>query len=270
MRSKHLLLAVAGSLAVACTQHASSSALSAADAKAFLDNVNATTLKLGIDQGRAGWVQQTFITDDTEILAAQANQAANDAGARFAKESTKYDTIDVPPDQRRQLTLLKTSLVLATPAEPKESDELSKIMARLESTYGKAKWCADAAKPDACKNIDDVTHIMAVPGDERGLRAAWEGWHTIAPPMRKVYQRFVELSNTGAKELGFADTGAMWRSKYDMPPDAFTAELDRLWDQVRPLYLKLHAYTRVKLRQKYGDVVPARGPIPAHLLGNIW
>ena len=215
-------------------------------------------------------MQQTFITDDTEAIAARANQAANDAGARFAKESTKYDKVDVPADQRRQLMLLKVSLVMATPADPKESDELTKIMARLESTYGKGKWCTDPSKPDTCKNIDEVTRILATSRDEKELRAAWEGWHTISPPMRKDYQRFVELSNKGAKELGFADTGAMWRAKYDMPPDDFTKELDRLWDQVRPLYLKLHAYVRMKLREKYGDVVPANGPIPAHLLGNIW
>jgi peptidyl-dipeptidase A len=70
--------------------------------------------------------------------------------------------------------------------------------------------------------------------------------------------------------MGFSDTGAMWRSKYDMAPEEFTQELDRLWEQVRPLYVSLHAYTRMKLREKYGDVVPADGPIPAHLLGNIW
>ena len=144
-------------------------------------------------------MQQTFITDDTEAIAAQASQAANDAGARFAKESTKYDKVDVPADQRRQLNLLKTSLVLATPSDPKESDELSKIMARLESTYGKGKWCVDPSKTATCKNIDDVTQILAVPGDEKTLRAAWEGWHTISPPMRKDYQRFVELSNKGAQ-----------------------------------------------------------------------
>ena len=62
----------------------------------------------------------------------------------------------------------------------------------------------------------------------------------------------------------------MWRSKYDMPPDEFTKELDRLWDQVRPLYISLHAYMRMKLREKYGDQIPENGPIPAHLLGNIW
>ena len=111
---------------------------------------------------------------------------------------------------------------------------------------------------------------MATSRDEKQLRDVWEGWHTISPPMKKDYQRFVELSNKGAKELGFADTGAMWRVKYDMPPDDFTKELDRLWTQVQPLYLKLHAFVRMKLREKYGDVVPEKGPIPAHLLGNIW
>src|SRR3954469_11729988 len=267
-------LAIAGvcALAAACAQTSSSSsaAPTTAAAKSFLDTANATTLKLGIQQGQAGWVQQTFITDDTEAIAARANQAANEAGAKFAKQAVQYDSVQVAPDERRQLNLLKVALVLATPSDAKESDELSKIMARLESAYGKGKWCTDAAKPDSCKNIDDVPRILSTTRDEKTLRAAWEGWHTIAPPMRKDYQRFVELSNKGAKELGFADTGAMWRSKYDMPPDEFTKELDRLWDQVRPLYLKLHAYVRMKLRDKYGDVVPATGPIPAHLLGNLW
>ena len=159
---------------------------------------------------------------------------------------------------------------MATPSDPKEAEELTTIMARLEALYGKGKWCTNPEKPDTCSNIDAVTKLMATTRDEKRLREAWEGWHTIAPPMRKDYARFVELSNKGAKELGFADTGAMWRAKYDMPPDDFTKELDRLWDQVRPLYLELHAYVRMKLRAKYGDAVPAAGPLPAHLLGNIW
>ena len=269
-RRQELLVCAAICIAGSGCAPGASSTPTAADARVFLDTANATSLKLGIQASQAGWVQQTYITDDTEALAARANQAASEAGARFAKEATRYDGVQVSADERRQLNLLKVSLVLASPSDPKESDELSKIMARLESAYGKAKWCADAAKADTCKNIDDVTHILASPGDEKALRAAWEGWHTIAPPMRKDYQRFVELSNKGARELGFADTGAMWRSRYDMPPDAFTKELDRLWDQVRPLYVKLHAYVRLKLHEKYGETVPVTGPIPAHLLGNIW
>ena len=258
--------------AAACTPTASTTSGSAtpADAKTFLDTVNATVLKLGVAQAQAGWVQQTFITDDTEAISARANQEFSDALAKFAKDATRFDKVDAPTDPRRQLTLLKVALVMAPPADPKESEELSKIMARLESTYGKGKWCPDPSKPDTCKNIDDITRILAESRNEKELRAAWEGWHTIAPPMRTDYARFVELSNKGARELGFADTGAMWRAKYDMPPDEFTKELDRLWGQVRPLYLKLHAYVRMKLHAKYGDLVPATSPMPAHLLGNIW
>jgi len=146
-----IAVAAACAAAVNCSNRVSSAASSTpADAKSFLDTANDTTLKLGIEASRAGWVQQTYITDDTEALEAHASQAANEAGARFAKESTKYDKLEVPADQRRELTLLKTSLVLATPPDPKESDELSKIMARLESTYGKGKWCTDPSRRDTC------------------------------------------------------------------------------------------------------------------------
>jgi len=263
------LVAAIATAGAACANQ-TASAPTAADAKQFLDTVNDTMKKLDVESNQAGWVQQNFITDDTEAIQARVNQRVIDAIARFAKESVKFDKVDVSPAERRQLNLLKLSLVMVTPSDPKEGEELTAIAARLESTYGKGKWCPDPAKPDACLNIDDITKVMAESRDAARLRQVWEGWHTISPPMRKDYARFVELSNKGARELGFADSGAMWRAKYDMPPEAFTKELDRLWDQVRPLYLKLHAYVRLKLHEKYGDMVPANGPLPAHLLGNIW
>jgi peptidyl-dipeptidase A len=240
------------------------------EAKTFLADANRTLLTLGIAAGQAGWVAQNFITQDTEALDARATQAGADAAARLAKDAVRFDAVTLPADERRQMDLLKVSLVLATPGDPKASEELTQIVSRLRATYGKGRWCPDPAAPDACHNIDEVTRVLANSRDAAELRREWEGWHTIAPPMRKDYARFAELSNTGAKELGFADTGAMWRAKYDMAPDAFARELDRLWDQVRPLYLELHAYVRMKLREKYGSVVPADGPIPAYLLGNIW
>jgi peptidyl-dipeptidase A len=115
-----------------------------------------------------------------------------------------------------------------------------------------------------------LSKILAESRDPKQLLDAWTGWHAIARPMRRDFVRYVELANQGAHELGFQDNGAMWRSKYDMAPDDFARVLDRLWEQVRPLYLSLHAYVRTRLREKYGDAVPANGPIPAHLLGNMW
>lgn len=241
-----------------------------AQAQAFLDNVNSTTLKLGIAGAQAGWVAQNFITEDTEALDARASQAVSDTIAKFAKEAVRFDSVTLPPAQRRQLDLLKVSLVLATPSNPEDAEAVTQAVSRMRGVYGKGKWCPEPAKPDACHNIDEVTRVLARSRNESELKREWEGWQTISPPMKSDYTTFVELSNKGARELGFADTGAMWRSKYDMPPDAFAQELERLWNQVRPLYLELHAYVRMKLRQKYGSVVPEKGPIPAHLLGNIW
>jgi peptidyl-dipeptidase A len=241
-----------------------------ADARAFLNKVNDTLYRLSVDENRAGWVQENFITDDTEALSARASQAYMEAVAQFAKEATAFDGVQLAAEDRRQLNLLKLSLVMAPPPDAKESEELARTAAKLDGLYGKGRWCANPQNAGACMNIDDVTKVMTTSRDERRLREVWEGWHTIAPPMRGDYTRFVELSNKGARALGFADTGAMWRAKYDMPPDEFAKELDRLWDQVRPLYLELHAFVRMKLAQKYGSVVPKNGPIPAHLLGNIW
>ena len=270
MRSIHFVLALVIFVSGCTSGSSGNSTPTAADGKKFMDDVNETVFKLSLEAGQAGWVSETYITDDSTALFARANQRFIDKTAQYAKEAVRFDGVNVAPDVRRELNLLKVSLVMATPSNPAEGEELTKIAANLDATYGKGKWCEVPNKPESCLDIDKVTDVMRESQDEKRLRQVWEGWHTISLPMRKDYSRFVDLSNKGAKELGFADGGVMWRSKYDMSPEDFSKEVDRLWDQVRPLYLKLHAYVRMKLRQKYGDVVPANGPLPAHLLGNIW
>ena len=145
---------------------------------------------------------------------------------------------------------------------------MTQIAASLEADYGKGKYCR---KPDDCLDITAIERIMGESRDPNELKDLWVGWHKVGAPMRKRYSRFVDLSNQGARELGFKDTGVLWRAGYDMPPEQFSAEVDRLWEQVRPLYLSLHTYVRARLSQKYGpQIVPPDGPIPAHLLGNPW
>ncbi len=239
-----------------------------AEAKAFVDEAEAKLLALSVEASRAGWVQSTYITDDTEALAAKANERAINAGVEYAKKATRYDGLKLPADLARKLMILKNGLTLAAPADPKESEEVTRIAASLEGEYGKGKYCREGK--DKCLDIQDITKVMAESRDAGELLDVWRGWHTISIPMRSEYQRFVELANKGARELGFKDNGAMWRSKYDMPPDAFAKEVDRIWEQLKPLFVSLHAYVRWKLREKYGDIVPANGTIPAHLLGNIW
>ena len=210
-----------------------------AEAKAFLDEAEARLMALATDAGRAAWVQSTHITDDTEILAAQANERSIAATVAYAKKATRFDGLKLPEELARKMRLLKLSLTLAAPSDPKESAELTRITAGMEGAYGKGKYCPPGK--DKCLDLEEITKIMAESRDAAELLDVWRGWHAIAPPMKKDFVRYVELANKGARELGFADTGAMWRSKYDMAPDAFPRELDRLWEQVRPLYISLHA-----------------------------
>jgi peptidyl-dipeptidase A len=239
------------------------------EAVTFIKNAEARLLELNVLSSRADWVKSTYITEDTEILAAKADERAIAAQVDLAKQATRFDHLKLPADVARKMMLLKVSLVLPTPADPKASAELTDIAARMEGAYGKGKWCPPGK--EKCLDIEDLTRLMATSRDPQELRDAWVGWHQISRPMRKDFAHYVELSNQGARELGFPDTGALWRSKYDMPADDFAKELDRLWEQVRPLYVELHAYVRSKLREKYGQqAVPASGPIPADLLGNMW
>src|SRR5215510_8447618 len=238
------------------------------EARKFINDAEQKLLVLGVDAARADWIKSTYIIDDTEAVAALLDERAIAATVDYAKKSTRFDGLKLDPVTERKIKLLKLSLTLATPADPKESEELTRITSAMEGTYGKGKYCPSG--PDSCKDLEQLSKILAESRDPNELKNAWVGWHAISKPIRKDFVRYVELANKGARELGFADNGAMWRSKYDMPPDAFAKEVDRLWEQVKPLYLSLHAYVRTRLHEKYGDIVPAAGPIPAHLLGNMW
>jgi len=240
----------------------------AEDAKKFIDDAEQKLLVLGVDAARADWVKSTYIIDDTEEVAAKLDERSISATVDYAKQSTKFDGLKLDPETARKIKLLKLSLTIATPSDPKESEELTSITSRMEGTYGKGKYCPSG--PDSCKDLDELSNILRDSRDPKQMQDVWSGWHAISKPIRKDFVRYVELANKGARELGFKDNGAMWRSQYDMDPDAFAKECDRLWEQLKPLYISLHAYVRAKLREKYGNVVPASGPIPAHLLGNMW
>ena len=240
------------------------------EAEKFISQAEARLLDLWIKDARASWLEENFITDDTEAISADADREVRAATLDLARQARRYENLTLPPDVARKFKLLKLSVEIPAPRDPAAQAELAKIAVSLDGDFGKGKWCPDD-KPENCKDLQDLSKVLATSRDPRELLNAWKGWHAIAPPMRKRYVRLVELANQGAKGMGFQDVGAMWRSGYDLPPDDFSRELDRLWAQVRPLYVSLHAYVRWKLAEKYGkDLVREDQPIPAHLLGNMW
>jgi len=242
----------------------------AAEAAQFMAGAEARLLDLWAQSERAAWVSENFITDDTEAIAARASEAVISATVELANEAKRFDGLALPEELARKFKLLKLSMAAPAPSDPAKTAELTRLAAAMKATYGKGKYCP----PDGsdCLDIGQISDVLETSHDPAKLREVWEGWHAIAAQgMRGEYRRFAELANEGAEELGFADLGAMWRSNYDMDPDAFAAELDRLWQQVKPFYDSLHCYVRSRLAEAYGPgVVPPDGPIPVELLGNLW
>jgi peptidyl-dipeptidase A len=244
-------------------------AQTADDAASFAARAEQELAAHSVLSSRAQWIKSTYITEDTDAIAAEFGARGTELSVRLAKGAAKFDGMSgLPFDVRRKLDFLKQGIVLPAPDKPGAADELNVIATRLESQYGKGKGTLDG-KPISGSDIEDA---MGTVRDPEKLKEMWTSWHdNVGAPMREDYARLVAIANEGAKELGYRDVGAMWRSGYDMPADEFAREMDRLWLQVKPLYDQLHCYVRAKLHQKYGAKVQlATGPIRADLLGNMW
>jgi peptidyl-dipeptidase A len=255
-------------LFLAMNVYAQITAPTAAEAQEFMNKAEAQLSDLSVKVQRASWVQENFITDDTQAMAADAIDEVTAVTTQLVEQAKRFDGLTLPPDLTRKFMLLKLSLTAPAPKDAALRREMTEIGVSLDADYGKGKYCR---KNGECLDITAIEKLMSTSRDPEELKEVWAGWHAIAPPMRQRYSRFVALSNQGAREIGFKDTGALWRAGYDMTPEKFSADLERLWNQVKPLYLSLHTYVRWKLAEKYGpNVVPPDGPIPAHLLGNPW
>nr|WP_317893450.1 M2 family metallopeptidase [uncultured Sphingomonas sp.] len=271
-------LAVALSLAAAAPAFAqaapaapaaSTAAPTAADADALVARAEKEFADYSLDASRIAWVNATYITDDTDALAAKSGAIGTEMGVRYALEAAKFDGVKgLSYDTRRKLDILKNGLTLPAPTRPGAAQQLSDISTRMASSYGKGR----GTKGGQPINGSDIEAAMGSSRDPNELKEMWVSWHdNVGAPMRKDYAQMVGIANEGAKELGFSDVGAMWRSGYDMPPEQFAQMADKLWKEVEPLYLSLHTYVRWKLNEKYGDAVQAKtGPIRADLLGNMW
>jgi len=260
------------------------------EARAFLADVDTNLRRLWVGRDRAAWVNENFITDDTEALAAAGEEATAAYVTETIKKARRYDSLlqakpsSLPVDLARQLTLLKLAQTVPAPDDAAARTELSKIEAKMQGAYGKYKYCpggagatsvgdagAGPAANRKCETLDDVSKTLATSRKYDELLEAWTGWHAMGQTIKDDYVRYVDLGNQGAKAIGFDDLGGLWRAGYDMPPADFEADIERLWAQVKPLYEELHCYVRGQLQLKYGkDKVQDHAPIPAHLLGNMW
>ena len=236
-------------------------------AEEFVARANAEVKELSRESGATEWVRATYITHDTAILAAASSEKYAKWHGSIVQQALAYEGQELSAETQRAIDLLKLGTSLPTPNDAAKRKELTLIATELGGMYGAGQYC----KGSDCKSLPELEDVFIESRNYDELQEAWEGWRTISPPMRDKYARYVELANEGAGELGYGDLGEMWRAGFDMSPAEFQNETGRLWEQVKPLYDELHCAVRAKLGETYGeDKVPQDGPIPAHLLGNMW
>ena len=282
MKLRHLLLALAigaGLVTLAACKKdepATDSAATPAAPKGetadqFIARVNDEFKKMYPEMTAAQWLSSTYINDDSQLLAAKGNERYLTQLNSWIEQAKKFEGQQMSPETARAIQLLKLATAMPAPKDPAKLAELTQIATRMEGTYGAGTYCTGEGDAKKCRQLGELEDVLRSSRDYDAQLDAWQGWHTIAQPMRKDYTRFVELVNEGSKEMGFADTGEMWRSGYDMTPAEIAAETDRLWGQVKPLYEQLHCYTRTKLQATYGvEKGQVNGLLPAHLMGNMW
>jgi peptidyl-dipeptidase A len=242
---------------------------SEADAGRYLVQAETQLLDLYLETSKADWVYNTNITDDSEFLSARANARYLTESAQLAKATVRWNAKKLAPADARKALLLRLGQPLAAPDDPKAATELTRLVAELQAAYAKGRYAPKGHTVPV--DLETLSKILRESRDPDQMKHVWVGWHTVARPMKPGYARFVELGNQGARDAGFGDLGAMWRSKYDLSPEEFSKTVEALWQEVAPLYRELHAYVRHRLAERYGEaVVPKGGPIPAHLLGNMW
>ncbi|MBL32832.1 MAG: peptidyl-dipeptidase [Gammaproteobacteria bacterium] len=234
----------------------------------FLTEVEEENKKDGPIISSASWISSNFITFDSQKVIADYGTRYTLNSLEKARKASSFDNIKTSPENNRMLKILKSSFVMPPPLDESLASELSKITTSLEAMYGSGEYCYEDGH---CFDLEAFEAIIDKSRNPKQLLSAWRGWHEIGKPMKPMYLRMVEIGNKGSKDLGYEGLSDLWFSKYDMSADEFLNETDRVWDEVKPLYDALHCHVRAKLNDHYGDeVIPISGPLPVHMLGNMW
>ena len=242
--------------------------LSNQDLEEFLANVELENKKDGPVIYSASWISSNFITYDSQKVIADYGTKSTLKSLERSREAASFDGLDTSKENQRMLNILKSSFVMPPPLDEELAFELSEITTSLEAMYGSGEYCFDG---EECYDLEAFESIIDNSRDPKELLRAWEGWHEIGKPMKPMYMRMVDIGNQGSVDLGYEGLSDLWFSKYDMPAEDFLDDTDRVWSEVKPLYDALHCHVRAKLNEHYGDeVISKTGPLPVHMLGNMW
>jgi len=240
-----------------------------ARAKKFVDDAEETMRLEAITSTFASWNYESNITDETQKLSEAAQTKFELLNKKIGKEAQSFDVSKLQDkDVIRKLKLIKNIGTAALPEN--ELKKFISLTANMGKTYSTAKVLDFDTKKKKFSLEPELTEILAQSRNPAELQYYWEQWReSSGKQIRSMYHTYVNLYNKAAKLNGFKDASLMKVDPYESK--TFQMDMEETWQGLKPLYEQLHAYVRNKLHQRYGDeVVKNSGPLPAHLLGNMW
>ncbi|XP_075996407.1 angiotensin-converting enzyme 2 [Genypterus blacodes] len=248
-------------------------------AREFLKKFDQEASKRMYQYSLASWAYNTNITKENSDNLGAEGQSWSDFYTKMSEESQQFPLSDIT-DPEIKLQLISLQDKGAGALTPDKAAHLSKVMSEMSTIYSTATVCLMDDHFN-CQTLEPgLEDVMANSRDYFERLHVWEGWRReVGKRMRPLYEDYVDLKNEAAKLNDFEDYGAYWRSNYETIEEdsRYKYTQHQLMDDVRaiykeilPLYKELHAYVRSKLMDVYPGRIHPQGPLPAHLLGDMW
>jgi len=214
------------------------------------------------------WNYQSNITDETEAIYLEYKKIFDTLSLKLGREAKLFDANSINDESiRRKLEIL--SQIGTSILEDNDLEKYNGLTNEMSKIYSTAKVPDFKDKSKMLSLDPELSMILAKSRDHEELEYYWTQWREVSgKKMKDKYKEYVDLTNKAAVLNGFKDGTEMKTHSYES--DTFVEEMAQTWSGLKPLYEQLHAYVRQRLHEKYGDVVDPEGPIPAHLLGNMW
>ncbi|NXG01256.1 ACE2 enzyme, partial [Sakesphorus luctuosus] len=248
-------------------------------AQKFLEEFNRMAEDISHESSIASWHYNTNITEEN---AKKMNEASAKWSTFYDEASKNASSFSVGSIEDNLIKLQiqtlqdRGSSVLSS----EKYNRLGTVLSTMSTIYSTGTVCK-INDPSECLVLEPgLDAIMADSTDYNERLWAWEGWRAdVGRMMRPLYEEYVELENEVAKLNNYSDYGDYWRANYEAKfpkdyeysRDQLIEDVEKTFEQIKPLYQQLHAYVRHHLERVYGPkLISSTGCLPAHLLGDMW
>ncbi|KAM4630494.1 angiotensin-converting enzyme 2 [Polymixia lowei] len=249
------------------------------NAAEFLQRFDEQATALMYNYSLASWAYNTNITQENSDKLSEQGQIWGTFYNKMSEESQSFP-IDQINDVKMKIQLISLQDKGSGALSHDKAAHLNKVMSEMSTIYSTATVCL-LDNPSECQTLEPgLEHVMANSRNYSERLHVWEGWRReVGKKMRPLYEDYVDLKNEAAKLNGYADYGAYWRynyetiekdGRYKYSRDDLMTDVRSIYKQILPLYKELHAYVRAQLIKAYPGHIDEEGPLPAHLLGDMW